>query len=103
MGPYEIEAASPTSISLAANPRWTGTKPYYAHVVVTTDPARVVRTGSGPRLVYLPSPTLAELQALDSTGALQLRMLHDTTVVSLDFAVRGGHALPLLVREALAE
>jgi ABC-type transport system substrate-binding protein len=102
IGPYRITSASTSRVTLAANATWSGTAPFYTHVVVTTDPAAAVRAGGSPRLAYLPSPTLDQLQALTSTGALDSRLQHDTTIVSLDFAVRGPRALPLVVREALA-
>ena len=102
MGPYEITSATTTRVTLDANAAWSGTPPYYAHVVVTTDPSTPVEAGGAPQVVYLPSPTLAQLQAITSKGALDSRLQHDTTVVSLDFAVRGPHALSLTLREALA-
>lgn len=102
MGPYEITSATSTRVMLDANPSWAGTAPFYTHVVVTTDPSMPVPAGGPPRLAYLPSPTLAQLQAITSTGAFDSRIQHDTTIVSLDFAVRGPRALPLGVREALA-
>jgi peptide/nickel transport system substrate-binding protein len=102
IGPYEITSATTTRVTLDANPTWTGAVPYYTHVVVTTDPATPVQAGGPPRLVYLPSPNLDQLQALTSTGAFDSRLQHDTTIVSLDFAVRGPGAVSLDVREALA-
>jgi peptide/nickel transport system substrate-binding protein len=102
MGPYKITSATTSRLTLDANPRWTGTVPFYTHVVVSTDPSAPVPAGGAPRLVYLPSPTLAQLQAITSSGAFDSRVQHDTTIVSLDFAVRGPGALPQTVREALA-
>jgi peptide/nickel transport system substrate-binding protein len=102
MGPYAITSATSTTVTLEANKAWTGTLPFYTHVVVTTDPSDPVPEGGAPRLVYLPSPTLAQLEAITSTGAFDSRIQHDTTIVSLDFAVRGPEALPLDAREAVA-
>lgn len=102
MGPYKITSATPARLTLDANPTWMGTVPFYTHVVVTTDPSKPVPAGGAPRLVYLPSPTLDQLQEITSSGAFDSRIQHDTTVVSLDFAVRGPDALPQTVREALA-
>ena len=105
IGPYEVVAATRSAIELRANPRWPGTAPAYARVVVTTDPAAAPPAPSRDvaRLTYLPSPTLAELQAITSPGGYASRVQHDTTVVSLDFAVSGADALAPWARDAVAK
>lgn len=103
IGPYELVSATHTQVELAANPHWLGTAPAYAHVVVTSDPTTPPQpSAKSARAVYLPSPTLAQLEALTSTGVYDGRVQHDTTVVSLDFAVRGPGALPGTARAGLA-
>jgi peptide/nickel transport system substrate-binding protein len=103
VGPYEIASATHAEIVLRANPHWTGAAPAYSTVDVTTDPAAVPPApGTAARAAYLPSPSLAELQAITSTGGYDAQVQHDTTIVSLDFAVRGASALSPSVRGALA-
>ena len=102
VGPYELASASTHEVVLRANPSWTGTPPAYTSVDVTTDPAAPPAPGDDPRVTYLPSPTLAELQAITSSGGYASRVQHDSTVVSLDFASHGPAALAPAVRGALA-
>jgi peptide/nickel transport system substrate-binding protein len=103
IGPYEIASATHATIVLHSNPRWTGAAPAYTKVDVTTEPATIPPApGSAARATYLASPTLAQLQAITSTGGYDALVQHDTTIVSLDFAVRGASALPPSVRGALA-
>ncbi|HEV3212363.1 MAG TPA: ABC transporter substrate-binding protein [Acidimicrobiales bacterium] len=101
VGPYALISATHTEIVLGANQDWPGTAPAYAHVVVTTDPAAPPVLGH-PRATYLPSPSLAQLQAIASVGGYASRMQHDTTVVGLDFALAGPRALSRPIRSALA-
>lgn len=103
IGPYQIAAATPTSITLTANPAWAGDAPAYRRVVVTTDPATPPASARGPRVAYLPSPSLADLQAITSTGAYTSLLAHTTSIVSLDFAVQGAAALSPSVRGAVAQ
>jgi len=102
IGPYELVGASRGELVLRANPSWPGITPAYAHVDVTTDPASPPLPGRAARTTYLPAPTLAQLQAITSTGGYASKMLHDTTVVSLDFALHGPAALARPLRVALA-
>jgi Bacterial extracellular solute-binding proteins, family 5 Middle len=103
IGPYEIASATHAKIVLRVNPHWTGAVPAYTTVDFTTDPATVPPApGTSARATYLPSPSLAELQAITSSGGYDIQLQHDTTIVSLDFAVRGASALPPAVRGALA-
>jgi peptide/nickel transport system substrate-binding protein len=103
IGPYEVASSTHNEIVLRANPRWSGASPAYTTVDVTTDPAAVPPApGTSAHAAYLPSPTLAQLQAITSTGGYDAQLQHDTTIVSLDFAVRGASALTPSVRGALA-
>jgi peptide/nickel transport system substrate-binding protein len=103
IGPYELVSATRTTIELRENPRWPGPTPAYAQVDVTTDPAAPPPAhGADPRLAYLAWPTLPAVQAVTSTGAYAARTQHDTTIVSLDFAVREPSALAPWLRQALA-
>jgi peptide/nickel transport system substrate-binding protein len=103
MGPYALVTASPTKVTLRANPAWTGAPPAFSRVVVTTDPAAVPAPPDGSaRVAFLPSPTLVQLEAIGSTGGYRSHVIHGTTVVSLDFAVHGPAALVPAVRGAVA-
>jgi peptide/nickel transport system substrate-binding protein len=103
MGPYAILSATRARLVLVANPRWPGPEPAYPRVAFTDDPATPPPAdGTASQLAYLPSPTLAELEALGSTGGYAARTQHDTSIVSLDFAVHGPAALAPWLRQALA-
>ena len=103
IGPYAIRSASRSRIVLTVNRRWTGATPAYTTVVVTSDPAALPPPPEvGARATYLPSPSVAQLQAITSSGSYESEMQHDTTIVSLDFAVRGHDALAPSLRAALA-
>lgn len=103
IGPYAIATSSSTQVTLVANPAWSGAPRAYARVVVSANASSAPPPGHVPSAVYLPSPTLAELEAITSTGTFTSRLEHSTTVVSLDFAVRGRSALPPAVRGAVAQ
>jgi len=103
IGPYAIVSATHQQITLQARPSWAGAAPAYRNVVVTSNPGAVPAPGASPRIVYLAAPTLAQLQAITSTGAYSSRLWHTTTVVSLDLAIQGPAALPETVRGALAQ
>ncbi len=102
VGPYAIVSATAGRIVLEANPLWPN-PPTFPRLVVTTDPGTAVPPGAAPRLAILPAPSLGALQALTSSGAYASTISHTTTVVSLDFAVRGRAALSLDARRGVAE
>jgi peptide/nickel transport system substrate-binding protein len=102
IGPYELVSASHREISLVVNPAWTGAPPAYTAVHLTTDPGTPSAPSAPPRTVFLAAPSTAQLQAVTSTGAYTSHLEHSTTVVSLDFAVRGAGALSPMVRGAVA-
>ena len=60
------------------------------------------QTSARPRVAFVASPSPSELQALTATGEYTSRLQHSTSIVSMDFAVRGPAALAGVVRAALA-
>ena len=81
-----------------------GRHPPTRRVDVTTDPAASRRRRAPPRAsTYLPVPDARRAPGDHLDGRLRRRSVqHDTTIVSLDFAVRGPAALAPAVRGALA-
>ena len=74
IGPYAIRSASRSRIVLTVNRRWTGATPAYTTVVVTSDPAALPPPPEvGARATYLPSPSVAQLQAHHVLGQLRVR------------------------------
>lgn len=102
LGPYEIASATTSRVVLRANPAWTGGAVGFGTVDVVDQAAAPAPLGQA-RVVYLPAPTLGELEAVTSSGSLSSRLDPSTTVVSLDFAVAGPAALPLEARRGVAQ
>jgi peptide/nickel transport system substrate-binding protein len=102
LGPYEIVRATTSRIELTANPAWTGAAPGFARVVVTDGSPWAATKFGAARVVDVPSPSPETLEAVTSVGDYTSRLEPSTTVVSLDFAVGGPHALTPEARRGLA-
>ena len=101
LGPYDLISVSPTSATLALDPRWTGQQPAYTYVIVRTD----MPVGLFPNhaaVGYLTSATPSYLLHISNRPYVSGHISPSDQIVNVGYSSRAPSVASLVVREFLS-